>query len=71
MTKQHLNDADVGAGIEQVSGEAVCRNVCTVTGLLSLARRAATRQASCNVATLTGSPASRPGNTQQPGRARQ
>jgi hypothetical protein len=28
--------------------------VCTVTGLLSSARRAATRQASCNVATLTG-----------------
>src|SRR3954468_23578531 len=39
----------------------LCRNVCTVTGLVKSARRAATRQASCSVATLTGSPAARPG----------
>jgi hypothetical protein len=32
----------------------LCRRVCTVTGLLSAARRAATRQASCKVATLGG-----------------
>src|SRR3954462_12226589 len=47
----------------------LCRNVCTVTGLVKSARRAATRQASCSVATLTGSPPSPRGNPDRPARA--
>src|SRR5208337_1174735 len=46
------------------------RRLWAVTGLPNLTLPRATRQASCNAATPTCSPDSRPGNSHRPGRAR-
>ena len=53
MAEQHLDDADIGAGFEQMRGEAVAQRV-NGDRLAQIRLAAATRQAACNVAVLTG-----------------
>ena len=68
VTGQHLDDADVGAVLQEMRGEAVPQRVHR-TRLPSPAAAQAERQAECSTCTSTGRLSSRPGNSQVAGRA--
>ena len=69
VPKQHLDDADVGAGLQQMRGEAVPQRVHR-HALGKPAAAQAERQAACSTWTSIGSVSSRPGKSQCCGRAR-
>ena len=61
VTEQNLNDADVDAALQKVSGEAMPQNV-QLTRLSSPAAAAAERQAACKTVGSIGLSGIRPGN---------
>ena len=67
MAEQHLDNADVGAGFEQMSSEAVAQSV-DGNGLSSLAAARAMRQVDCSTLGSSGRLSSWPGNSQCAGR---
>jgi hypothetical protein len=61
VPEQNLNDADVDAALQKVSGEAMPQNV-QLTRLSSPAAAAAERQAACKTVGSIGLSGLRPGN---------